>query len=383
MQKSAMQGPGRVDSVPRKTDRETPALRLPTPPSDAGQGTSRSGLPQPPSASALRLPPTGAALSPPIASSSLPLPPSAASLQAPAAAILPLPPGHGPCMQNADMINLKEQLADKDFQLKILTASLRTVTDEGEELKAQLTQQQQTHAAELEARSQQHQAELSALRDTTCDKELAKQTIEAWEKHAKRIQDQLNVAQAQAQPQGLSSGSDASTKAELDSTKADLEAVRSELAAAQQKIASFEMVKAEDSTAGQQIAEAQRKASHLEADNKCRDAELASTQQELQDAQRQCQDFKQTSECLQSELQATQDRCQQLEGTCKEQEQGFDKKVLDMIKLVEEHAGQYVKDLQTRDKKIVDLKEQLQESGKHGYKRPRDHSNGRDSKRRS
>ncbi len=235
-------------------------------------------------------------------------------------------------MYSACCSSLKEQLADKEFQLKVLTASLRTVTDESEELKAQLTQQQQTHAAELEARSQQHQADLSALRDSTCDKEVAKQTIEAWENHAKSIQDQLKVAQAQAQPQGLSSGSDASI--ELDSTKADLEAVRSELAAAQQKIKAFEKVKAEDSTAGQRVAEAERKASRLEADNKCRDAELASTQQELQDAQRQCHDFKQTSEHLQSELQATQNRCQQLEGTCREQEQGFDKKVQDMIKMV-------------------------------------------------
>ena len=285
-------------------------------------------------------------------------------------------------MYSACCSSLKEQLADKEFQLKVLTASLRTVTDESEELKAQLTQQQQTHAAELEARSQQHQADLSALRDSTCDKEVAKQTIEAWkEYYAKSTQDQLKVAQAQAQPQGLSSGSDASI--ELDSTKADLEAFRSELAAAQQKIKAFEKVKAEDSTAGQRLAEAERKASSLKADNKCRDAELASTQQELQDAQRQCHDFKQTSEHLQSEVQATQNRCQQLEGTCKEQEQGFDKKVQDMIKTVDEHAGQYIRDLEFRDKRIDDLKEQLQESGKHGQKRSRDHSNGRDSKRRN
>ena len=274
-------------------------------------------------------------------------------------------------------------MADKDLQFKFLTASLRTVTAESEELKAQLQQQQQTHAAELEARSQQHQAELDALQNTTCDKQQAKQAIDAWENHAKSIQEQLNIAQAQAQPQGLASGSDAATKAELDSTKADLEALRSELTAAQQKIAASEKVKAEDSTAGQQIAEAQRTVTSLEADSRRRDAELASTKQELQDAQRQCQDFKQTSERLQSELQATQDRCQQLEGKCTEQEQAFAKKVQEMIKITDEHAGQYFLDLDCRDRRIADLQEQLQEGGKHGHKRPRDHSNGRDSKRRN
>ncbi len=155
-------------------------------------------------------------------------------------------------MYSACCSDLKKQLANKEFQLEVLTANLRTVTVKSEELAAQLQQQQQTHAAELEASSQQHQAELSAQRDTMFDKEEAERAVKAcfdWEKHAKSIQDQLNIAQAQAQPQGLASGSDAATKAELDSTKADLEAFRAELAEAQQKIAAFEKVKAEDSTA--------------------------------------------------------------------------------------------------------------------------------------
>lgn len=358
-----------------KTDQDTPGLRLPTPPSDAGQGASRSGLPQPPSASGLRLPPTGAALSTPIASASLQLLPSAG--------VLSLPPVNGPNMQNPEVTSLREQLADKDLQFKFLTASLRAVTAESEELKAQLQQQQQTHAAELKVMSQQHKAELSALKATKVDKQEAERAIALWQNHATSIQEQLEVALAQAQPQGLPPDPDAPTKAELDSTKADLESVRSELAAAQQKVAAFEKVKAEDSTAGQQIAEAQRKASSWEADSKCRDAELARTKQELQDAHTQCQDFRQTSERLQSEVQATQDRCQQLEGTCKEQEQAFARKVQEMTKLVEKHAGQYIQDLDSKDRKIGDLKEQLQESGKHGQKRPRDHSNGRDSKRRN
>ncbi len=285
-------------------------------------------------------------------------------------------------MHSACCSNLKRELADKDLQLKFLTANLRTTSAEIEDLKAQL-QQQQTHAAELEARSQQHQAELSAQRDTMVPKEEKEQAIvlcQAWEKHAKSIQEQLNIAQAQPQPQDLAPGSDAATKAELESTKADLEACRSELAAAQQKIAALNKVKAEDSTAGQRTAEAERKVSSLEADSRRRDAELASTKQELQDAQR---DFQQTSECLQSELQATQTRCQQLEVTCNQQKQGFAETVEDMLKKVDEHGAQYIKDYEWRDRKIDDLKEQLQESGKHGHKRPRDHSNGRDSKRRN
>ncbi|KAL0029532.1 hypothetical protein WJX79_002076 [Trebouxia sp. C0005] len=164
------------------------------------------------------------------------------SLLAPSAEVLALPPGNGPHLQSPEIISLKEQLADKDLQFKYLTASLRDVTAEIKELKAQLQEQQQHHAAELKARSQQHQAELSAQRDTMC---------------------------------------------------------------------------------------------------------------------------------------------QQLEGTCKQQEQEFAKTVQDMIRLTEEHAGQYVRDLDFRDRRIDDLKEQLQDSGKHGQKRPRDHSNGRDSKRRS
>ena len=159
-----------------------------------------------------------------------------------------------------------------------------------------------------------------------------------------------------------------------------MEACRSELAAAQQKIAAFDKVKAEDSTAGQQVAEAERKVLSLEADSRRRDAELASTKQELQDAQT---DFMQNSERLQSELQAAQGRCQQLDGKCKQQEQGFANKVQEMLKQTDEHAAQYFKDRDWRDKKIDNLKEQLQDSGKHGYKRPRDHSNGRDSKRRT
>ncbi|KAL0053501.1 hypothetical protein WJX82_006617 [Trebouxia sp. C0006] len=76
-------------------------------------------------------------------------------------------------------------------------------------------------------------------------------------------------------------------------------------------------------------------------------------------------------------------QCQQLDGKCKQQEQGFANKVQEMLKQTDEHAAQYFKDRDWRDKKIDNLKEQLQDSGKHGYKRPRDHSNGRDSKRRT
>ena len=283
-------------------------------------------------------------------------------------------------MHSACCSNLKDELADKDLQMKFLTGNLRAITAESKELKAQLQQQQQIHAAELDARSRQHQAELSAQRQEMFED--AERAVGDWENHAKSIQAQLNIAQAQAQPQGLAQGPDASNKAELDSTKADLEACKSELAAAQQKIAAFGKVKAEDSTAGPQTAEAERKVSSLEADSRRRDAELTSTKQELQDAHKQCQDFKQTSGRLQSELQATQDRCQQLEGTCKEQEQAFAKTVQEMLKKVDEHAGQYTQELDLRDRRIGELKEQLQESGKHGHKRPRDHSNGRDSKRR-
>ena len=276
---------------------------------------------------------------------------------------------------------LKKLLANKEFQLELLTANLRTVSDESKELEAQLQQQEQSHAAELEAKSQQHQAKLSAQREELFAD--ATRAVGDWQKHANSIQEQLNIArQAQAQPQGLAPGSDVSNKAELDSTKADLEACRAELAAAQQKIAALEKVKAEDSTAGQQVAEAERKVSSLEADSRRRDAELTSTKQELQDAQKQCQDFEQTSERLQTELQATQNRCQLLEGECKEEKQAFAKTLQDMIKLTDEHASQYIQSLDSKDRKIDDLKEQLQESGKHGHKCPRDHSNGRDSKRR-
>lgn len=252
---------------------------------------------------------------------------------------------------------------------------------EVEQLQAQLKQHQETHKTELQDKDEQHKAELAELRAASVPAKEAAKTIKEWEDYAKDVQDQL--AEAQAQLQGRSGVSDAPFRAELDLTRAELQEVRSELAAAQHKLVAFEQVKAEDGITEQRAAEAQTKANRLAADLEARNAELVSTRQMLQDAQQQSHDSAQALEALQDELQASTERLLELEGRCREQEQGFVTKVKQLISQTEEHASQYIKDQDSKLREIDLLKEQLHGHGKHGHKRSRDHSDGRDSKRRS
>lgn len=257
-----------------------------------------------------------------------------------------------------------------------LTAYQKSLKSGMAKLKADLEQHQEAHKAKLDTRDRQHQADLASQQKNMISRQEAEKTIEDWQEHANIVKEQL--AQAQAQLQSNPAVPDAAARAELDSTKAVLDEVRAELATAQQTIAKLQDIKTEDGEAERRAIEAESRITRLEADLKARDTELANAKQTVQDAQKQYQDARQALDTKQSELQSSQQQQEELQHKCDEQKEGFAKACKSMFATTEDHAAQYSKDRNDLERQI----KELQSDSRHGHKRSRDSSNGRDSRRR-
>lgn len=256
-------------------------------------------------------------------------------------------------------------MADEKAARRVGQSDLNDAHNDLRDLKSQLTQQQEQQQAALTALRQElteeRETALSQLKqDLTQEYEdISGKAIDDWKNHYEgQLADlRTKLENASDSHHGVA-GSTAQLKADLESAK--------------QQIIDLRRVKAEDSAAEQRAAEAQKQVSSVESSLRAAQADLASCSQAVQQAKSDNQD-------MQKQLQEAQDKRETLQNQLEAAHQDFDKTKKDMLLKTEEHARQYALDIQDARYQHGDHRD----SGVRSHKRPRDSSNGRDSKRRS
>ena len=263
---------------------------------------------------------------------------------------------------------LAKEQADGQSARRVLLSDYNHAQNELQNYKSQLdqlTEQQQDHEAVLVALRD----ELTAERETALStqkldlekeySETSNRIIDDWKNHYEgQMADLRARLVSTSQSQGTAGGSTAQLEAELASAK--------------QQIEDLQKIKAGDSAAEQQAAEAQKQVSSLESSLRVAQADLASSSQAVQRAESDTQD-------MQRQLDEAKDTCETLRDQLVAAQREFDKTVKEMVLKTAEHAKQYALDLQDARSQHGDHRD----SGGRGHKRSRDSSSGRDGRRRS
>lgn len=258
----------------------------------------------------------------------------------------------------------KEQADGHAFR-RLLLNDLSHAQNELQDCKSELTEQQKDHEAVLAAVKDK----LTAERETALSTQKHDLEQEYSDTSNKIIGDWKNHYEGQMADLRSKLDNVSQSQGGVGSSTAQLEA---ELALAKQQIKSLQEVKGEDSAAEQRAAEAQKQVSSVESSLRAAQADLASCSQAVQQAKSDNQD-------MQKQLQEAQDKRETLQNQLEAAHQDFDKTKKDMLLKTEEHARQYALDIQDARYQHGDHRD----SGVRSHKRPRDSSNGRDSKRRS
>lgn len=235
--------------------------------------------------------------------------------------------------------------------------------------------------SQLDEQAKEHKDALAALRNNLIAQEEAvstqkekleeecSQLIGDWKRHyeaqmaeqkkdlEKQMADLHNNLDNAHQSHSNAAGSTAQLEAELQS--------------ARQHIADMQKVKAEDNTADQQAAEAQKQIGSLESSLAAAQTDAARYSQALLQA-------KKDTELMQSQAQEAQDMFKALKSQLEAEQAEHRVTMAEVITKTAEHARQYASDLQDA-KSHGDHRD----SGGRGHKRSRDSSNGRDGNRRS
>lgn len=246
---------------------------------------------------------------------------------------------------------LKSQLDEQGKDYKESLAALRT------DLTAKQEQALSTQKDKLESDYSDQSNRIIGEWKDHYEGEMAKQK-RLYEAQMANLQANLDNAH---QSHGSTAGSAAQLEAELQSAK--------------QHIADMQKVKAEDNTADQQAAEAQKQISSLESSLAAAQADAARSSQALLQA-------KKDTEVMQSQVQEAQATSKALQSQLEAEQLEHRMTMTEVYSKTAEHARQYASDR-------ADWQDGKSQHGDHrdssgrGHKRSRDSSNGRDGNRRS
>ena len=245
--------------------------------------------------------------------------------------------------------DLRQRLDDESGARRVAQRDVEDAKAETQQLRAELKLLQERHKAQLKTQLQQKEDEL-----TTQFRGESQAKIDAWKayytKQLAGLQDQLNAA-----PQAKGSSGPSS-------------ALESELASARQQIADLQRLNSEEGAAEQRAAEAHSRITQLETQLAAAQAEASSSAQLMQEARKGVEEAS-------AQLREAHRTIEDLRAQLHKAKQEHENSVQEMVVQVAKYAKEYAIDL-------AEAKAHHHDSGGHNNKRSRDHSNGRDSKRR-